>query len=131
MRYSDGWSLWRWHGVEVPQEWIEDKTSLQPATALRQDNVERRRAACEIVGWRRILSELNVKVIDRDIDSEIGELVEVNLPDAPRERFLRVRCGTGRDFAIPVPPDMDTALNANSWTYGIDPDLLKQKEIRT
>jgi hypothetical protein len=58
-------------------------------------------------------------------------LVEVNLPDAGRERFLRVRCGTGRNFAIPVPPTLKTALAANAWTYDIPADLMKQKEIRT
>ena len=35
--------------------------------------------------------ELDARTIDRDSDPEIGELVEVNLPDAGKERFIRVR----------------------------------------
>jgi hypothetical protein len=129
--YRDGWALWNWRGVSVPSEWITDKTSLSAKTALGWENIEQRRAACEIVGWARILGELNGKTIDCDDDPEIGELIEVRLPDAGKERFLRVRCGTGREFAIPVPPTMKTALSANAWTYDIPEDLMKTKEFRT
>ncbi len=95
-------------------------------------NIEQRRAACEILGWNAILSALDAKTIDRDGDPQIGELVEVSIPDIGRERFLRVRCGTGREFALPVPPDMKTALQANAWTFGFDDfrQFLKP-EIRT
>ncbi len=130
-RWRDGWSLHHWHGVRVPAEWIEDKKSLTPQIALEQENIELRRAACEILGWSRILGELKAKTIDRDSDPEIGELVEVNLKDAGKERFLRVLCGTKREFALPVPRDMKTALQANAWSFGIE-DLANFKpEIRT
>ena len=45
-------------------------------------NIEQRRAACEIVGWNRILAELDAKSLDKHPDPQIGELVEVSLPDA-------------------------------------------------
>ena len=129
--WRDGWSLYHWHGVRIPAEWIEDKASLTPAIALSQENVELRRVACEILGWARILRELKAKTIQKDPDPEIGELIEVDLPDAGKERFLRVRCGTGREFAIPVPRAMKTALEANAWTYDIPANLLQHKEFRT
>ena len=71
-------------------------------------------------------------LIDRDEDPEIGELVEVEIPEIGREKFLRVLCGTGREFALPVPPDMKTALQANSWTFGFDDfrEFMKP-EVRT
>ena len=131
MEYRDGWRLWHWHGVAVPENWITDKSSLTAKIALKCENLEQRRAACEILGWTAILKELKAKTIDTDDDPEIGELIEVQLPGSGKERFLRVRCGTGREFAIPVPPTMKTAIDANCWTYDISPDLLKQKEIRT
>lgn len=130
-RWRDGWSLYHWHGVRIPAEWIENKSSLSAKTALTWENVEQRRAACEIVGWDRILQELDAKVIDTDEDEMIGQLVEVILPDIGREKFLRVKCGTGRRFALPVPPDMQTALQANSWTYGVDTQVLRALEART
>ena len=65
-------------------------------------NVEQRRAACELVGWVNILSQLNAKTIDID-DDDIGTLLEVEIPDSGKEKFLQVKCGTGREFALPVP----------------------------
>ena len=129
--YPDDWAIYAWHGVLVPKEWIEDRASVSAEIALKQENVELRRAACEIVGWERILQDLGAITIDRDPDPEIGELIEVNLPDAPNERFLRVLCGTGRRFAIPVPNEMQTALQANAWSYDIPANLLMRKENRT
>jgi hypothetical protein len=130
-RWRDGWSLYHWHGVRIPTEWIENKAGLTAKTALTWANVEQRRAACELVGWDRILSELKSKTIDRDEDPMIGELVEVTLPDIGKEKFLRVVCGTGRKFALPVPPQMKTALEANAWSYAVDTKVIRSLEART
>lgn len=129
-RWRDGWSLYHWHGVRVPDEWIEDKASLDPKTALAWPNIEQRRAACEIVGWARITKELDAATLDEDDDPEIGTLFEAEIPDSGKERFLQVRCGTGREFVIPVPREMKTALQANAWTYGLESYEYKP-EIRT
>jgi ribosomal protein S20 len=131
IQYPSGWGLFHWHGTQVPGEWIMDRNSLNAEKALTWKNIEQRRSACEILTWAKVLDELKAKVIDADEDEEIGELVEVEIPDIGKERFLRVICGTGRKFAIPVPPNMKTALAANAWTYGIEGDTLKQLEVRT
>ena len=131
-RWRDGWSLYHWHGVKIPAEWIEDRANLTAKTALTWPNIEQRRAACEIIGWAKILKELDAKVIDRDGDPEIGTLLEVDLPDSGKERFIYVKCGTGREFAIPVPNDCgDTALAANMWTFGLDANAAFIPEVRT
>jgi hypothetical protein len=130
-RWRDGWSLYHWHGVEVPANWITNPESLAAKDAIRWPNIEQRRAACEILGWSKILDQLKAKVIDTDGDPEIGQLVEVTLPDIGKEKFLRVRCGTGRDFALPVPPEMKTALQAQSWTWGLDEKDFIIPEVRT
>jgi hypothetical protein len=129
--YRDGYSLFSWRGVRIPGEWIEDKASLTPEIALQWENVEQRRAACEILGWANILSRLDAVTVDKDDDPMVGELIEVTLPDSGREKFLRVLCGTGREFALPVPPEMTTALQANAWTYAIDDLSIFKPEVRT
>lgn len=129
--YGDGCKVYAWHGVRIPGEWIENKQSLTASKALKVDNIEQRRAACEILGWANILKQLKSKVIDKDEDPMIGTLVMVNIPDIGKEKFLMVVCGTGREFAIPVPPDMNTALEANAWTYGLNPEDLRDLEVRT
>jgi hypothetical protein len=129
--WRDGWKIWHWRGQPVPRAWIESPGSLDPSIALTWPNIEQRRVAAEIIGWRRVLEQLNPIVVNVDDDPEIGELLEVELPDAGKARFLKVRCGTGRDFMLSVPIEMKTALQANSWTYDIDPKKLKKLEART
>jgi hypothetical protein len=116
--------------VTVPREWVENKAALDPATALTWRNVEQRLAAAEIIGWARVLESLNPMVVDAD-DPEIGTLLRVDLPDAPGSQFLRVRCATGRTFCLPVPSEIKTALEGNSWTYDVPQVDIKQLEART
>lgn len=130
-RWADGWELYHWHGVRIPNEWIKTPGALTAKVAITWKNIEQRRAACELLGWAKILEELNAKVIDTDADPEIGELLEVDIPDIGKEKFLRALCGTGRTFAIPVPPNMKTAMEANAWTYGLNLDDFKVPEVRT
>ena len=121
--WRDGRALYRWHGTEVPAAWIEDRASLDPATALTWPNIEQRRAAAEIIGWARVLDHVGARVVDTDTDPMIGTLLEADLPESPGTRFLRVKCGTGRDFCIPVPNTLRTALEANARTYRYTGDL--------
>ena len=130
-RWRDGWSLYHWHGVAVPEHWIIKKETLTAKEAMTWVNIEQRRAAIEIVGWANVLEQLDAKIINEDGDPEIGTLVEVNLPDLGRERFLKVKCGTGRIFAIPVPPDTKTALEGQAWTFGVELKDFTVPEVRT
>jgi hypothetical protein len=128
--HRDGFGLHAWHGTVVPAPWITAPETLDPHHALTWPNLEQRRAAAEIVGWQRVLDRLSPVIVDRNRDPEIGQLVEVHLPGWGRARFLRVRCGTGRVFALSVPLQMRTALEANAWTYDLDPKLFSL-EART
>jgi hypothetical protein len=130
IEYRDGWGFSAWHGTVVPNEWVAGKPP-SPAEALTWNNIEQRRAACEIVGWDKVLDGVNKKIIDKNKDDQIGTLYEVELPDAGPQKFLSVICGTGRRFAIPVPPDAGTALEANAMTYGLTAKQLLKLEVRT
>ncbi|AWC25394.1 hypothetical protein CO731_04889 [Aminobacter sp. MSH1] len=133
VEYSDGWGTYAWHGVNIPGEWIDDKSKLDAKTALTWPNIEQRRVALnDIVGWNRVLRELNAKVIDDDGDPEIGTLLEVQLPDlSVPTKILRARCGTGREFSIPVPPHVTTALEANAGSYRFRVGEFSKPEVRT
>ena len=128
--YADGFKVYSWHGTRIPSSWIEDKSCLTAKIALTWENIEQRRAACEILGWAQVLKDLKFRIINQDDDPMIGTLLEVNIPDIGKEKFLQVLCGTGRTFAIPVPPEMKTALQANAWTYGLEAENYAP-EIRT
>ncbi len=146
--YPDGTGVYFWRGVQTPPAWLPrpyrgwraahgcappllprvPHQPPEPAEALQIPNVELRRVACELLGWDAILTALRPGVVDRDPDPTIGTLLLVHLPTPTpwgegmplRQQFLRVQCGTGRTFALAVPPTMRTARQANAWTYGLD-----------
>lgn len=120
IEYPDGFAVYIWHGQRVPGWWITNPEKLSEKEFLYHENAEMRRVACEIVGWGKVLERMNSVIIDKDGDPEIGELVEVDIPEIGKERFLRVMCGTGREFAMPVPPTMKTAIEAQAWMLGFD-----------
>ena len=60
----------------------------------------------------------------------VGELLEVDLPNSPDEHFLKVLCGTGREFVLPVHPGARTALEANARTYRMKPSEYRKLEAR-
>jgi hypothetical protein len=123
------WELYFWRGVEVPRRWVMEPDTVTAAEVLGTENAEQRRAGAEIVGWDKLLASVPHRVVDED-EPEIGVLIHADLPDAPGSAFLRVKCGTGRTFALPVPPTIRTARAANAWTYGIPASELRV-EVRT
>lgn len=139
-RWRDGWALYHWHGVSIPGLWLEEPGALTAKDAMTRENLEQRRAACEILGWARILEELDARVIDEDADPQIGTLLEVTLPGVPNTgvanaenitaRFIRVQCGTGRTFAICVHPGCETAIEAQAWMVGLEPEDFLIPEVR-
>ena len=130
VEYESGWGPYCWHGTVIPSEWITDKPP-SAAEAIKWDNMEQRRAACEMVGWVNVLTQLNAKTIDTHENPMVGELVEVEIPDIGKEKFLRVTCGTNRLFALPVPPDMETAEQCQRWLNFIPEDMTFLPELRT
>jgi hypothetical protein len=153
--FRDGFAAHVWHGTRVPENWITDPGTLDPAWAIDPSgrNSEQRRIIAEIIGWSRIVEQFRLRVVDKDDDPTIGELLEVELPPDPNwgvdaqgwipsnfdelpppvprfARFLKVRCGTGREFVLSVPREMRTAREANAWTYALRPDEL-ELEART
>ena len=128
--YGDAWALHHWHGTAVPAAWIERPETLTPALALGQTQVELRTAACEIVGWEKILAQLPHRVIATDPDPEIGTLISVDLPDAPDTRYVRARCGTGRMVHYRASREAKTPLEAAARSYRLKPSQYKP-EVRT
>ena len=61
----------------------------------------------DLEGLHKRISELEENLVRGIKDSHEKE---VTIPDVGREKFLKVICGTGREFALPVPPDMTTPL---------------------
>lgn len=130
IRFRDGFEVYSWNGTRVPRKFIMEKDTLDPTLAITHENVEQRRALAEIIGWDRVIEMLKPTIIDED-DPEIGTLLEVDIPEIGKERFIRVLCGTNRQFALPVPPDTDSALGAQAFLHGVSLNDFLLPEIRT
>lgn len=129
--WRDGIKIYRVRGVEVPPEWVEKRSELDPKMALTWANIEQRRVLVELVGgWNRVISTMSLRVIDEDADPQIGTLMEGDVPGSGMERFLKVRCGTGRDFVLMVSRECKTAREANARTFRLKPEELNI-EVRT
>ena len=130
--YADGFALWVWHGVSVPREWIESPQTMDARAIIATPNMEQRAAGLQIMGWTRVMSDLNARVIDTDPDPAIGELLSC---DGVTGTFLRVRCGTGRTMTLRTPPGMRTAMEAQLWVRPpaakISADMIRNMEART
>lgn len=125
-RWRDGWSLYHWHGVRVPDHWIENRLTLDPVEVLKTQNTEQRAAGAAIVGWQKMESVLKRRVIDGDPDSDMGALIELTLPGLPEPgRFLRAVCPRNGIICEGVPriSDIDnlpieTVIAAQAWRIG-------------
>ncbi len=116
--YRDGFSVYAWHGVRIPGDWIEGNPP-SVKDAITWENVEQRRAACEIVGWDKVLDEIGAEVIDKDPNPYFGELLVADLPDHGPQKFLRAKCGTGKTVFMLAHEDATTAREAGALSYGV------------
>jgi hypothetical protein len=128
--YRDGWSLYHWHGVSVPEKWIMDKKSITIANVFKEENAETRRAGCNILGWDKVLSGIDAKMVDDDGDPQIGILYHGQIPGAAKCGFLKVECGTKRTFVIPVAASCRTAIEAQAWISNEPVKEWKRPEVR-
>ena len=133
IEYRDGFAVYAWRGVRIPDDWIGG--GLDAKTAVTWPNVEQRRAAIEILGWQNVLSALDAKSLGGNPDPKIGEIIEVQLPfedddgnATTRALFLKAQCGTGRTIFEAVDPDevdldprFDPAWCAQAWRDGYSP----------
>jgi hypothetical protein len=128
--YPDGWAIYAVHGVRVPERWITRTDALSAEDVFAEQNAEARRAGCELIGWERVFAGINASLVDEDGDPMIGALYEGEIPGATPCGFLKVKCGTGRYFVIPVPKGLGSAIAAQAWIHGVKPSVWKQPEVR-
>jgi hypothetical protein len=126
VEYSDGWGVSSWHGTRVPDHWLADRANLDPNEVIKADNVEQRAAGAAIVGWSKMLSVLNAKVVDDSGNDDIGQLIELTLPGLPEPGlFLKAKCPRNGIIVEGVPRisdidglAIDTAIAAQAWRVG-------------
>jgi hypothetical protein len=124
--YPDGWGLWAWHGVRVPEQVITAPETLTVAEINALPNAEVRRVAIQRYGQVRYLQDSGATEIGRD---DWGVLYRVARPGDRPMVFVKVtnhtpepeRDAAGelvyRDYFLRVPPTIRTPQEAVAWSF--------------
>ena len=123
--YEDGWKLWSWHGVSVPQSVIESSHETTVSDIESEENVEVRRVMMSIYGEERFLLDSGATVVHED---EFGTLYRKEWDNEDDEPLVMVRVknstaeldGTFKTYFLRVPPELPTARAAVAWTFGLN-----------
>ena len=135
LQYPDGWGIWAWHGVRVPQDVIERPETITVEQIEHERNAEVRRVLITRYGQDRYLRDSGAQQLHRD---EWGALWRKEL--AGDEPLVMVQVtnstaepdGTYKDYFLRVQPELRplrddglgepqelTALNAVASTFGM------------
>ena len=118
MLCRDGWAVYAWHGVRLP-EWIIEKP--QDITVKKIDgepNTEIRRIMVERYGTERFLKDGGAQDISKDA---CGTLYRREMPDdEPLVMVHVLDPSTDREYFLRVPPAIQTAQQAVAWTFEMD-----------
>jgi len=125
IEYADGVKLFFWHGVRVPSHWVMNRSHLDPKEVIQNEG-KQGVAGANIVGWSKMLSVLDYRVIEDSGSDSIGQLIELTFPGLRKSgRFLKAVCPQGGVIVEGVPrvSDIDnlpieTAIAAQAWRIG-------------
>ncbi len=123
IQFADGYSLYAYHGVTLPEKYSKlHPYQWQAQWLLEEDNAEVRRVLIQGIGYARICQEL--QAIELDSWQEYTLLkIDADVDDDPIY-LLKMTCpSTGFIHALRVPPDVESAREAIRWVnWGTDPE---------
>ena len=123
LAFGDGYSLYRWHGVAVPDDVIMHPETITVARIDAETNAEVRRVLMERYGESRYLADSGAAPIHTD---GYGTLFRKEIPG--NEPLVMVRVinstpepdGHKKTYMLRVPPTIETAHAAVAWTFGLE-----------
>lgn len=120
LKYSDGYSVYSWHGVRVDKLVIEHPEFITVNMIQNESNAEIRRVMLTKYGEARYLEDAGAKLIHED---EFGKLYSIEIPnDEPLVMVKVVNStpefdGTYKTYTLRVKPDCKTAQEAVASTW--------------
>ena len=120
--YPDGWKIYAWHGVRVPEDVILNKSKMTAGQIIKEPNTEIRRVMRNLYGNDRFMVDAGAKEISHS-KKHGATLLALQLPGDPVElRMMKLTCpSTGSVYFERVPPDVKTALEGLSWRFNVKP----------
>jgi hypothetical protein len=122
LEFPDGYGLWAWRGMPIPESLAADLPTLTARRIRGEENAEIRRVMLEHFGYDRYMREVGAHKMGSD---ETGILWRVNLDgDEPLVMVEVVNStpepdGTSRVYWLRVPPRTRTAREGVAWTFGL------------
>ncbi len=123
--FRDGWRLYYYRGMAVPEAIIEQRDSMKISQIDRQRNLELRRVMIELYGRARYIADSGAVEIHRD---RFGVLYKKAQRDDHPIVMVKVinstpePDGSRKEYFLRVPPHMESARQAVAWTFRMDKD---------
>ncbi len=118
LSYSDGWSIYCWHGIRIPEKLIKNPESYTAEDVLNENNVEVRRCMIEKLGVDFFAK--NATFVCKD---EVGELFRLEIKDDEDILFTHVinsspePDGNYKSYYLRVPTHVETPKEGIAWTF--------------
>ncbi|MHC5725683.1 MAG: DUF6745 domain-containing protein [Nostoc sp.] len=123
IQFIDGYSLYSYHGVTLPEKYGKiHPQQWQAEWLLSEENAELRRVLIEGIGYARICEQL--QAIELDTWAEYTLLKIDQSIDIEPIYLLKMTCpSTSFIHALRVPPNMNSAREAIRWiNWDVDPE---------
>ncbi|MBD1937735.1 DUF6745 domain-containing protein [Microcoleus sp. FACHB-68] len=120
LQYADGFSLYSYHGVTLPEKYGKlQPHQWQAQWLIEERNAEVRRVLVQEIGYGRICQELQAEALD---SWQEYTLLKIENADVEPIFLIKMTCpSTGCIYALRVPPDVQSAREAISWVnWGVD-----------
>ena len=118
--YPDGWGVYAWHGVRVPERVITHPAHITVAQIHQEANAEIRRVLLERYGYERFLADSGAQVLHAD---DYGTLYRTEFPDDEPLVCVSVvnstpeADGSSKQYVLRVPPTITSAREAVAWSF--------------
>ena len=119
LEYPDGWGVYAWHGVHVPEFVIMRPKNITPNRIMVERNTEVARIMIERYGLDNFIRHGDFMFVQSD---DYGDLyrIEFDNGDEPIVAVHVQDASTDRDYFLYVPPHIRTAHQGVAWTFGYE-----------
>ena len=122
VRFKDGFEMYFWNGINVPENWIKNPKSIAKKDFMSEENAEKRRCLAEIIGPERLIEILDTIVIDEDTDDQgypmqLMRTKEVDSVINEHLYFVGVTCNSTKRKYIICIPECSNVWEAKAWSF--------------
>ena len=120
--YPDGWKIYAWHGVRVPESIIEQRDQITVKSIMAEKNTEVRRVMRNLYGTARFLKDAGAQVIGES-KAHRAKLLSFRLEGDPEDiRMLELTCpSTGSVYHERVRPEINDCMEALASRIRLQP----------